>query len=171
MFLFIHSVGLLKYQTNKPKTHRGMYSDWLLYSLNHPNLQTLNLQDVRRSISKQSAHLQSVNPANIWDKEATIAGSKAVFLKSHPLHFVYVVSCNGPDQLCSLFYCFCQYHHCVLLQQNCCICTNEQCCCGLPCCSYPQPHAFVYRQVEMTVTSCIWPQPMSSYTYTHSQSV
>lgn len=126
---------------------------------------------MRRSISKQSAHLQSVNPANIWDKEATIAGSKAVFLKSHPLHFVYVVSCNGPDQLCSLFYCFSQYHHCVLLQQNCCICTNEQCCCGLPCCSYPQPHAFVYRQVEMTVTSCIWPQPMSSYTYTHSQSV
>lgn len=63
----------------------------ILYSLNHPNLQTLNLQDVRRSISQQSAHLQSVNPANIWDKEATIAGSKAVFLKSHPLHFVYVV--------------------------------------------------------------------------------
>lgn len=81
MFLFIHSVGLLKYQTNKPKTHRGMYSDWLLYSLNHPNLQTLNLQDVRRSISKQSAHLQSVNPVTIWDKEAMIAGSKAVFLK------------------------------------------------------------------------------------------
>lgn len=127
MFLLNHSVGLLKYQTNKQKSYRGMYSDWLLYSLNHPNLQTLNLQHVRRSISKQSAHLQSVNPVNIWDKEAMIAGSKAVFLKSHALHFVYVASCDGPDQLCSLFYCFSQYHHCVLLQQNCCICTNEQC--------------------------------------------
>lgn len=170
MFLFIHSVGLLKYQTNKPKTHRGMYSDWLLYSLNHPNLQTLNLQDVRRSISKQSAHLQSVNPVTIWDKEAMIAGSKAVFLKV-TRYILFMLSVVMDLSNCALFYCFCQYHHCVLLQQNCCICTNEQCCCGLPCCSYPQPHAFVYRQVEMTVTSCIWPQPMSSYTYTHSQSV
>lgn len=161
------TVGLLKYQTNKPKTYRGMYSDWLLYSLNHPNLQTLNLQDVRRSISKQSAHLQSVNPVNIWAKEAMIAGSKAVFLKSHPLHFVYVVSCNGPDQLCLSIFTVCSYSKIAAFALMSSACR----CCGLPCCFYPQPHAFVYRQVEMTVTSCIWPQPMSSYTYTHSQSL